>query len=85
MVSAGLRQDDDADSKSRRAKAGKDRGADDAENAKKLVQDLLDAFNGFGVSHSFCFVVLVTAPPPCSILSVVHSGGEALFEWVSFS
>eukprot|EP00752_Nemacystus_decipiens_P018258 g16383.t1 len=41
-----LGDDDDADSKSRRAKAGK--GGDDAENAKKLVQDLVDAFNGFG-------------------------------------
>lgn len=53
-ASAG-RQDDDADDKSsRRAKAGKGRGGDDTENAKKLVQDLVDAFSGFGVSQSLC-------------------------------
>lgn len=48
-----LQNENDADSK-RRARAGIERraGGDDAENAKKLVQDLADAFNDFGVSHS---------------------------------
>lgn len=50
----GSRQDgNDADGK-RGARGGKDRhgGADDTDNAKKLVRDLADAFNDFGVSHS---------------------------------
>lgn len=42
--------EDDADSKKRRAKAGKGQGADDAENAKRLVDDLVGAFSGFRVS-----------------------------------
>lgn len=42
----------DADGK-RMASAGKERheSGDEAENAKKLVQDLAEAFNDFGVSH----------------------------------
>eukprot|EP00903_Cladosiphon_okamuranus_P019302 g17742.t1 len=41
-----FRGDDDGDSNSKSRRA---RGAgDDADNAKKLVQDLVDAFNGFG-------------------------------------
>ncbi|CAM9851699.1 unnamed protein product, partial [Pylaiella littoralis] len=44
-----LGDENDADGK-RRPRSGKDRheSGDDTENAKKLVQDLTDAFNGFG-------------------------------------
>lgn len=59
FASAGRRQDDDTDTKNRRAKA--DRGNDDTENAKKLVRDLVDAFNGFGVS-SVALPSVVTLP-----------------------
>lgn len=44
------RQDgkDDVDSRNK----GRKKDVDDTENAKRLVQDLVDAFNGFGVSPS---------------------------------
>lgn len=54
MTSFYLLQDEnDADGK-RGVRAGGERrgGGDDTDNAKKLVQDLADAFNDFGVSHS---------------------------------
>lgn len=57
LVLTGRGQDDDGDGKNRRAKAGRDRGGDDTENAKKLVEDLMDAFNGFGVSQPPCLQV----------------------------